>query len=116
MFASWKYRPNALSIVACASGVELPHRLPHRRGVAELPRAAGARAHALLGSEELLALLLDEHPPEQRAEQAHVPPQRPVRLLLPARISHAPIIAGAHSWRAVETMLPCPTVPRTGGT
>ena len=37
---------------------------------------ARERANPLLEGEEAASLLLDEHPPEQLAEQAHVGPQR----------------------------------------
>ena len=41
-------------------------------------RLARERPHPLDVGEQLLALLLDEHPPEQVAEQADVAPQRRV--------------------------------------
>src|SRR5207247_1463931 len=42
------------------------------------PRAAGQLADALLVGEQVLAALLDEHPPERLAEQADVAPERGV--------------------------------------
>ena len=90
---------------ACAPaprGDSCADRLAHDGRVADLARAAGARADVLLGREERLAFLLDEHPAEQRAEQADVPAQRAVRLvpaqrdrqLVLAGIAHAAILAG----------------------
>ena len=57
-------------------GRERAHGLANDRGVADLrATAVPQRARAPRPSEELLALLLDEHLPEQRAEQADVPPE-----------------------------------------
>ena len=90
------------------SGESCPHRLADDRRVADLARPAGARADPLLGREELLALLLDEHAPEQRAEQPDVPPQRAVGLL-----SDGSLVMGASSrrpcsWRQPELCFRCP--------
>ena len=69
-------------------GLERADGLAHDRRVADLARLPRGGADALLGREELLALLLDEHLPEQRAEQADVAPQRAVRLLV-ARLARS---------------------------
>ncbi len=77
-----------------ALGGERTHGLAHERRVAELTRAPGRGPDRLLGGEERLALLLDEHRPEQRPEQAHVAPQQAVGLFVAAGVSHrAPIFA-----------------------
>ncbi len=79
-------------------GRQLAHRLPDEGGVADLARAARARPDALLGGEERLALLLDEHPAEQAPEQADVAAQRavgPVRLLVAWGTSHDATIFAA---------------------
>ena len=56
--------------------VEAGDRLVELRVVAARPGAAGERADALLEGEERVALLLDEHLPEQVAEEVDVGTQR----------------------------------------
>ena len=75
--------------------------LAHDRRVADLARLPRGGADLLLGGEELLALLLDEHLPEQRAEQADVAPQRAVRLLEPRLVARALLRVSAVTATAV---------------
>ena len=91
---------------------QLADRVADEGGVADLARAARARPDALLGGEERLALLLDEHPAEQAPEQADVTAQRavgPVGLLVAWVTGHDDHLRGSGGpWRREETMLPCP--------
>ena len=80
MFASWKKSENAASTRRLRRDVE--RRRPSSSSSAWSPpvaRVAGERADALLEREERLALLLDEHLPEQVAEEVDVGTQRLVR-------------------------------------
>ncbi len=82
---------------------ERPHRLTDDRRVADLARAPRARTDTLLRGEERLAFLLDEHLPEQRAEQPHVATQRAERLVLPRPAPRA-LLGGRLDGQGVRTL------------
>ena len=77
MFASWKKSENARSTVPCSVTASPPTAAASVLA-ADATRAghSGERANPLLELEELRPFLLDQHAPEQIAEQAHVGAQR----------------------------------------
>ena len=72
MLTSWKKSANARSTAAWRSRPERGDRLAERVARPAGAGVAGESADPLLVVEQLLPFLLDEHPPEQVAEQAHV--------------------------------------------
>ena len=72
MFASWKKSENAASTRALLATSSRATVVLELRVVAARTGVAGQRTDPLLEGEEALALLLDEHAPEQVAEEVDV--------------------------------------------
>jgi hypothetical protein len=75
MLTSWKKRANALSTAAWRTK---PSEATASRSATREPPVRASRADPLLVLEQVRPVLLDEHPAEQIAEQAHVGTERAV--------------------------------------